>query len=321
MRAGVIASRGPRGPRNGDTEYPMHNIRKAFTLIELLVVIAIIAILAAILFPVFAQAKESAKSASDLSNIKQLGLAVVMYATDYDDVMPLGHGVNDATGVHGHNFHKYSPADWAATPTPPERVNYSLTWANNAIQPYVKNDQIGEAPGVSQFIRPGSHDGAIAAGKKPADTTYAYNGLLHGYNSTAVVAVAQLPLWSEANGNRKSKGGGLANPALNCNTAFEPCTYKPRISTGCQVGNGATGAMYVKFDGSNSSYWLYKKGQNWSFVDSHAKFRRVGATIAPNSTDWRTDPWTGYNTLGHAGSYWYNGCHAWLFRPDYDFSL
>lgn len=62
----------------------------AFTLIELLVVIAIIAILAAILFPVFAQAREKARQASCLSNNKQIGLAIMMYAQDYDEMLPLG---------------------------------------------------------------------------------------------------------------------------------------------------------------------------------------------------------------------------------------
>lgn len=57
-----------------------------FTLIELLVVIAIIAILAAILFPVFAQAREKARAATFLSNVKELGLAHMMYRQDYDEM-------------------------------------------------------------------------------------------------------------------------------------------------------------------------------------------------------------------------------------------
>jgi prepilin-type N-terminal cleavage/methylation domain-containing protein/prepilin-type processing-associated H-X9-DG protein len=57
---------------------------KGFTLIELLVVIAIIAILAAILFPVFAKAREKAKQTKCINNLKQCGMALSMYAQDYD---------------------------------------------------------------------------------------------------------------------------------------------------------------------------------------------------------------------------------------------
>jgi prepilin-type N-terminal cleavage/methylation domain-containing protein/prepilin-type processing-associated H-X9-DG protein len=63
--------------------------RPAFTLIELLVVIAIIAILAAILFPVFARAREKARQTTCVSNLKQIGTAVLMYAQDYEETLPV----------------------------------------------------------------------------------------------------------------------------------------------------------------------------------------------------------------------------------------
>jgi len=58
----------------------------AFTLIEVLVVVAIVAILAAILFPVFARAKTAAQRTVALSNLKQIGLAWTLYASDFDGV-------------------------------------------------------------------------------------------------------------------------------------------------------------------------------------------------------------------------------------------
>ena len=48
----------------------------------------IIAILAAILFPVFAKAREKARQASCVSNVKQIGLGILMYASDYDERLP-----------------------------------------------------------------------------------------------------------------------------------------------------------------------------------------------------------------------------------------
>jgi prepilin-type N-terminal cleavage/methylation domain-containing protein/prepilin-type processing-associated H-X9-DG protein len=71
--------------------------RRAFTLIELLVVVAIIAILASLLLPALASAKGKSQAARCLNNLKQLGLATLMYAQDYRNAVqidaPLNPGV------------------------------------------------------------------------------------------------------------------------------------------------------------------------------------------------------------------------------------
>ena len=97
-----------------------HRRSRGFTLIELLVVIAIIAILAAILFPVFARARENARRASCQSNMKQLGLAFVMYAQDYDETLPIG--TDD------------SPSG-----------NWGASWAGR-LNSYVKSPQLYQCP-------------------------------------------------------------------------------------------------------------------------------------------------------------------------------
>jgi prepilin-type N-terminal cleavage/methylation domain-containing protein/prepilin-type processing-associated H-X9-DG protein len=96
----------------------------AFTLIELLVVIAIIAILAAILFPVFSQAKEAAKASACLSNTRQIGTGVLLYATDYDDTFIPWESASDASG------------------TAKQR---EFCWTNT-MQPYVKSLAILKCP-------------------------------------------------------------------------------------------------------------------------------------------------------------------------------
>ncbi|MBC8139423.1 MAG: prepilin-type N-terminal cleavage/methylation domain-containing protein [Fibrella sp.] len=112
--------------------------RRGFTLIELLVVIAIIAILAAILFPVFAQAREKARQASCLSNLKQIGVAWLMYAQDYDEVIPPARAYTVAGVLYAWD---------AAFYTLPPRQDP----AGGLIQPYMKNTAVGDCPSAADI--------------------------------------------------------------------------------------------------------------------------------------------------------------------------
>lgn len=137
----------------------MKGTTRAFTLIELLVVIAIIAILAAILFPVFAQAREKARQASCLSNLKQLGLGMMMYAQDFDEVMPTAF-VDFGAGINGGGI--------------------GVVPYEHQLMPYLKNDQISGCPsdsvarparGLDQFF-----DGNYGRRRPLVKRSYGYVG-------------------------------------------------------------------------------------------------------------------------------------------------
>lgn len=126
-------------------------MRRAFTLIELLVVIAIIAILAALLFPVFAQAKATAKQIVCLSNMKQIGMAAMMYLSDNNEIwfaaahwdplpgyapqqMWIGYDNNNYGidgGFYGHVYER---------PRNPFRPG--------SVDPYLKNDGVKRCPSM-----------------------------------------------------------------------------------------------------------------------------------------------------------------------------
>jgi prepilin-type N-terminal cleavage/methylation domain-containing protein/prepilin-type processing-associated H-X9-DG protein len=114
--------------------------KSGFTLIELLVVIAIIAILAAILFPVFAQAREKARQAVCQSNMKEIGLAYMMYAEDYDEIGAPMWGKNCLGGADGAAISGCAPGAFTG-------VTWGGYWPD-FIYPYVKDGKSRTSTGA-----------------------------------------------------------------------------------------------------------------------------------------------------------------------------
>lgn len=111
-------------------------MQRGFTLIELLVVIAIIAILAAILFPVFARAREKARQTSCLSNVKQIALAGLMYAQDWEESLCpyyLDGAYEYKNGTYGGMWYKL-------------------------LEPYLRNEQILACPSYGYRRPPNTYD-------------------------------------------------------------------------------------------------------------------------------------------------------------------
>ncbi len=234
----------------------MQRWARGFTLIELLVVLAIISILAAILFPVFAQARNSARNTQDLSNVRQLGAATLLYLQDYDErFTPVG-----------------SWNDPAVTPyTNPARPAPNVAWQGWGLRllPYVRNQNVFHSPWMPDKATWWTGPCAASNGMRLTNT-YQYNWFLGRDGSYPFDFGDDLythtpngqPLDTPLAASQISSPAGLVMYSLN----------QAQSPFGNDFGCDWNTLESSDFDNKLRWHAIFRKGGNLLFADGHAKF-------------------------------------------------
>ena len=230
-----------------------------FTLIELLVVIAIIAILAAMLLPALGKAKDKALGVACLSNTKQIGLAVIMYAGDNSDNFPLTPGVSWEVGPYSNSKGLPCGGEWfrsdKKTPNTPAPMLSSVL-PNNAVWVCPKRKR-----GLTYKSESGSFD--------PSITGF----LSYGFNQVGIFGV---PISPGSYVQRPFKTSSSTKPSDMVMITDSSGSNDPANCSGGDLSGDAAWLDIVwansasKFHRLQTVYAKHSKGVNVIYVDGHA---------------------------------------------------
>jgi prepilin-type N-terminal cleavage/methylation domain-containing protein/prepilin-type processing-associated H-X9-DG protein len=271
----------------------MSSKARGFTLIELLVVIAIIAILAAILFPVFAQAKAAAKGTACISNVKQMNLGMVMYASDTDDTLPMalqGSSTSYITNPPPDASLLAQTGDKCWTWADDGGTGCFWTWGQTTY-PYHKGTQIFRDPGGNNA---NGNPGVANYGANFALTGIPLWSPSHPYptTTTSLSDVAGTVLISESgnylvdNHTFKGPGWGAFNyvPGECTNGFGKPTAASTEID--CVSGDPSSWDPNVGKIASDLSKGRHAGGVTIGWADGHAKMIKVSALAAKRGAAW-----------------------------------
>lgn len=222
--------------------------QNGFTLVELLTVIAIIAILASILFPVFAQAREKARQSSCLSNQKQIAMAIMMYAQDFDETYPLysfGAGTAGCLGYFGLDGPR---------------------WAD-MIFPYVKSRQVFDCPDANVHL-------SLFTGGQYFDTqTYSY-----GYSTPSLTTAPDTGFGVAGRGLAE-----LTSPSTTILMADSRVDHGEGSARILPLSYDTPFSLNHKVDGNRHSgargFNILSKAFISAYADGHAKFVSLVDTL------------------------------------------
>lgn len=195
-----------------------------FTLIELLVVTAITGALAALLFPVFAHVRENGRRTACLSNERQLGMALLQYASDYDSIWPSGSP--DVTSTGAVISHK------------------GIGWAGQCY-PYVRSTAVFHCPDDAMYSNP----------YNMVPLSYGYNSNITSSSQTRQMASLAAPAKTVMLFEVSHSAAALTSPILETSSASG--------EGGDCWAPGTVGVVDATFpcgDGIDSAYPMYATG-------------------------------------------------------------